>query len=427
MKTLTESQKLEKNTVSYLLNDPRLFFANSGLFEQDLFRNDLTSKKLFESFREILSEGKTPDIILLSDRSGIGLTEVAEIMSNIDFKIDFRQNLQALISHNIEQKLLTLSLSIQSKIKSNTDIFTILSHIKDFISTNEVSTVQRIMHVETHYDKLMINLEDRQTNKRVGIRTGLSKWDLHTGGLQPSDLVIIAAETSNGKTSLALTIAYNSAILFGARIAIFSYEMSAEQLTARLASMESGISSKKILFQRLDRTELEKILKLDKLPGSPIYIDDCNSSSIEYLISGILYAHMRYGVQVVVVDYLQLIRDNSKHSEETEISSNARRLKNIAKELNITVILLSQLSRDRTNPKPSLSRLRGSGQIEEAADVVSLIWRPDVYNIKTYQDSPLQSTFNTAEIIFAKGRNIGVGRMWLNFEPSLTHFYDCAY
>jgi replicative DNA helicase len=425
--TLVELQKLEKNAVSYIINDPRLYTANSVLFEQDLFRNDVTSKKLFNSFREILSEGKTPDSILLSDRSGIGLMEVTETINNIDFKIDFRQNLQALISHNFEQKLLTLSLSIQSKIKSNTDVMTILSHIKDFISTNEVSSIQRLISVGVHFNKLLVNLEDRQTNNRVGIRTGLTKWDLHTGGLQASDLVIIGAETSHGKTSFALTIAQKSALLFGTRIAIFSYEMSAEQLTARLASMESGISSKKILFQRLDRFEFEKISKLDKLPGSPIYIDDCNSSSIEYLISGIRYAHMRYRVQVVVVDYLQLIRDNSKHSEESEISSNARRLKNIAKELNITVILLSQLSRDRSNPKPAMSRLRGSGQIEEAADIVALIWRPELNNIKTYMDGPLQNTFNTAEITFAKGRNIGVGRMWLNFEPSLTHFYDCEY
>lgn len=133
---------------------------------------------------------------------------------------------------------------------------------------------------------------------------------------------------------------------------------------------------------------------------------------------------MQFKIQVVIVDYLQLIKDSSKRNEEAEISSNTRRLKNLAKELDITVILLSQLHRDKGNPKPTLSRLRGSGQIEEAADIVGLIWRPELYGMLTHESNSSISTSGTAEFIIAKGRNYGIGSMILNYNDRLTYFSD---
>lgn len=135
---------------------------------------------------------------------------------------------------------------------------------------------------------------------------------------------------------------------------------------------------------------------------------------------------MQHGIQVAIVDYLQLVKDGTKKSDESEIASNTRRFKNIAKELNITVILLSQLSRQQT-PKPTINRLRGSGQIEEAADLAILLWRPEYYGIMQYEDSPLQNTAGTAEVIIAKGRNYGVGKFWLNFNPQTTSFSNIEY
>lgn len=130
---------------------------------------------------------------------------------------------------------------------------------------------------------------------------------------------------------------------------------------------------------------------------------------------------MQHSIQVAVVDYLQLVKDGTKRNDESEIASNTRRFKNIAKELNITVILLSQLSRQQ-NPKPTINRLRGSGQIEEAADLAVLLWRPEYYGIMQYEDAPLENTIGTAEVIIAKGRNYGVGKFWLNFDAQTTKF-----
>ena len=129
------------------------------------------------------------------------------------------------------------------------------------------------------------------------------------------------------------------------------------------------------------------------------------------------------------MDYLQLVRDPEIRHEEAEISSIARRLKNIAKELDITVILLSQLNRDKNNPKPTLGRLRGSGQIEEAADIVAFIWRPETYGYNEYMDDGPKpaNTAGNAQLMIAKGRNYGPAKMYLSYDERLTYFTDCEY
>jgi len=427
MKTTAELQYLEQVTLAHILNNVKLFHENIDILNPGLFRNNLKCQRVFEAFIAILAEGNEPDMISLSSKSGVGLTKVTEMYASLNFQFDFRNSVYSLMQHDLYQKLLAQSLQMQKMISEEQDPFSIINKIKEFVENTSSLPIKRISRIDEHMLKLIENIEMRQQKSTIGLRTGLTRWDMHTGGLHASDLIIIAAMTSNGKTSLALTIAYNATTQYSGVVAIFSLEMSSEQITARLTSMETGISSKKILFQPLLRDDSERIANMEHLPGSAIYIDECSNSSIDYILNGIRLAKMRFGIQVAVVDYLQLIRDNTKRNEESEISSNTRKLKNIAKELGITVILLSQLSRDQSNPKPTLSRLRGSGQIEEAADIVALLWRPEIYNIDTYEDSPLPNTYNTAEIIFAKGRNIGIGRMWLNFNPILTHFTDCQY
>lgn len=427
MKTPAEWQKLEQIVLSHILNNPKLYIDNVDVFNRVNFRNNLNCGKVFETYKTILAEGNEPDIISLCSRSGVALTEITEMYASLDFQFDFHNTVNELIQQDLRQNLLSLSIQVQKMLSDDEDPLNIVCKIKDFIANSSTLPLKRIRRINEHVINLIESIDRRKMKSTIGLRTGLTRWDMHTGGLQASDLIVIAAMTSNGKTSLALTIAYNATTLYSGVVAIFSLEMSSEQITARLTSMETGISSKKILFQPLLRDDSERIANMKHLPESAIYIDECSNSSIDYILNGIRLATMRFGIQVAIVDYLQLIRDNTKRNEETEISSNTRKLKNIAKELGITIILLSQLSRDQNNPKPTLSRLRGSGQIEEAADIVALLWRPEIYKIDTYEDSPLPNTYNTAEIIFAKGRNIGIGRMWLNFNPILTQFTDCEY
>lgn len=427
MKDVSELKKIERVVVGYILNNENLYITNVEILSRNLFEVDNTCKAVMSAYKQILKEGENPDLLSISEKSGLDITELSDLYTSVDYNIDFRNAVNVLISNQITTSLI-LKLSETSKqANSGEDIYKVISDLKSFIDSTEIKPIKRITAIDESLRKMFNHIENVYNNKISGIRTGLKKWDSHMGGLQPSDLVIIAAETSQGKTSLALSIAYNAAINEAAKVAIFSFEMSELQLTARLASIESKISSKKLLFSPLQNYEFEQLnSRLQYLPNANIYIDDCSNSSIDYLISGIKVAHMQYGIHVVVIDYLQLVKDASKKGDESEIASNVRRLKNVAKELNITVILLSQLRREQ-NPKPTMNRLRGSGQIEEAADVIALLWRPEYYGIQVYEDSPLTNTSGSAEIIIAKGRNYGVGKFWLNFDCQTTYFTDAEY
>ena len=416
--------KLETALISHLLNNTELFKANMQIFERDIFSTGSTIGKVFNAYREIINTGNEPDYVSISDKSKISLETVIEFYTAVDYRFEFKNTLQKLIEYRIKQNLITFAHTLIGNLSKNNDVFTEIGKLKEFIDNNELTPIRRISSINETISQLIEGITARRDGKVTGIRTGLTKLDNHTGGLQPSDLFVIAGETSQGKTSIALSIAYNTAVNHAARIAIFSLEMSTNHLTDRLTSMEGGISRKKILFYPLHTYDVDKIATMQHLPYSGIFIDDCSNSSIDYIITGIRQAHMQYKIQVAIVDYLQLIKDSSKRNEEAEISSNTRRLKNLAKELDITVILLSQLHRDKGNPKPTLSRLRGSGQIEEAADIVGLIWRPELYGMLTHESNSSLSTSGTAEFIIAKGRNYGIGSMILNYNDRLTYFSD---
>ena len=230
-----------------------------------------------------------------------------------------------------------------------------------------------------------------------------------------------------GKTSFALALAYNAAYYTKTPTVIFSYEMSAIQLLRRLISMDSEIRNRYITNGTLNKDELLKIHdSISNLESIPLSIDEGNLTSLNYLLYRIKEYVKDKQVKLVLVDYLQLVTSKSKSgSREQEVSQVARSLKNLAKELNITIIALSQLNRGvgmRNNSKPTLSDLRESGEIEQAADVVVLIYRPEYYGIE-YNDDGKESK-GTANIIFAKGRNIGVGEVTLKFKSEITKFID---
>ena len=419
MKDAQEINTIQRIVAGYILNNPNLYIANVEILSRDLYSG--TVKQVMSAYSELVKAGDV-DLLALSDKSKVNIAELTDIYTAVDYNVDIKTALSVLVTNNITVNLIKSLSETNRKITQGDDVYEVLAYLKDFINSNDLKPVKRISQIAEHITGLIKHMENVSNQKITGIRTGLKQWDSHTGGLQPSDLVVIAAETSQGKTSLALTIAYNSAINSGAKVAIFSLEMSELQLTARLSSMETGISSKKLLFAPLQNYEWEKFnTKMQYLPNADIYIDDCTNSNIDYIISGIKAAHLQHGIQVAVVDYLQLVKDGTKRNDESEIASNTRRFKNVAKELNITVILLSQLRRE-SQPKPTINRLRGSGQIEEAADLAVLLWRPEYYGIQTYEDSPLENTAGTAEIIIAKGRNYGVGKFWLNFDSQTTRF-----
>ena len=264
----------------------------------------------------------------------------------------------------------------------------------------------------------------------TGTKTGMTKFD-EKGGLQKSDLIIVAGETSMGKTSLALSMTRN-AIENNAKVAFYSMEMTKEQLSARLLSAKTNIPANNILYSgSLAPSEMRMIDDArGKLPGDNLYFDDNSTSNIDSILLSIRMLKMQKNIDGAVIDYLQILNVNSRNgniSREQAMGDASRRLKNLAKELNIWIIALSQLSRDSTNPEPNLNRLRDSGQIGEAADVVILVYRPEYYNRSypsPYDNKEDYPTEGTAMIDVAKGRNIGTFKFFLGFDKKTTNFYN---
>ena len=263
-----------------------------------------------------------------------------------------------------------------------------------------------------------------------GVATGFEKLDALTSGWQPSDLIIVAARPGMGKTALTLSMARNIAVMKQTPVAFFSLEMSSVQLITRLISSETGLSSEKLRTGKLENHEWEQLnVKVSDLEKAPLYIDDTPSLSIFDLRAKARRLSSQHGIKLIIVDYLQLMTagtSNKTGNREQEISTISRNLKALAKELDVPVIALSQLSRaveTRGGTKrPILSDLRESGAIEQDADIVSFIYRPEYYGIEELDDEERTSSIGQAEFIVAKHRNGGLDNIRLKFIGNLGKF-----
>ena len=259
----------------------------------------------------------------------------------------------------------------------------------------------------------------------TGLSTGFTDLDNRTAGFQPSDLILIAARPSMGKTALVLNIAQHLVLKENRCVAIFSLEMSKEQLTKRLFSMESHVDAQKIRTGNMTDAEWADLIEIaGNIGESKLIIDDTPAISVPEMRSKCRKYKLEFGLEMVIIDYLQLMSGSGKagESRQQEISDISRSLKALARELDVPVVALSQLSRaveSRPNHRPMLSDLRESGAIEQDADVVMFIYRDDYYN----QDSGKKGV---AEIIIAKQRNGPIGTVELSWQPALTKFANLA-
>ena len=332
----------------------------------------------------------------------------------------------------MQREMIRVSTEIQTKAYDDTiDIDDLISEAENKLAaiqetgqSKEATTSDAVRCLK---ERIRLNINNTGLS---GIGTGLYKFDQFSGGLQKTDLIIIAGESSQGKTSLALTILKNAVLKYKAKAAVYSLEMDKVQLTARIISQETSISSKRILNQKLTNTEINNVIQTaDKIGELPIYFDESSTSTIDQICTSMRRLKLKYGINLAIVDYLQLVGSSLKNkTDESLIADIARRLKNVAKDLGISVIALSQLSRTTNgNHRPTKNRLRGSGQIEEAADVVMMIWRPETYEIDEFQEPHSGIiTSGLAECMIEKGRNIGTGSFLLKFNPETTAFYDYA-
>ncbi|MCD8080309.1 MAG: DNA helicase [Bacteroides sp.] len=386
-----------------------------------------THRRIFEAILRITTRGERADLITvmneLKDDPGISPHELAGIAGNFSF--DVYQHATLLYEKAQRRRFFEIGHYLVghcfSEYAEIGDVLTVsIERLKAMCETSRsgISTLDDAMRGVC--EQMSRNLMSER--ELTGHPTGFQEFDHRAGGLQRSDLIVVAGDTSMGKTSLAITLMMNSQ----AAVAYYSMEMKKEQIAARILSRESGVPASQILYDPLMDLKLVEVDNaIAKLQGKPIYFDDRSTSGIDTILASIRTMKLRYHIEGAVVDYLQILNVNMRGvNKEQQMGDVARRLKNLARELDIWIITLSQLNRDQSNAVPSLHRLRDSGQIAEAADVVMLIYRPEVYN-RTYPN-PFQDyeTVGTAMIDIAKGRNIGLLKFLCGFHKECAYFYE---
>ncbi|MFT4737657.1 MAG: replicative DNA helicase [Cyclobacteriaceae bacterium] len=364
-----------------------------------------------------------------------GAYYVADLTTRVNSAANIEYHSRIISEQSIKRELIRISSEIQRDAYEDTiDVFNLLDKAEQSLFDISES------HIRKNYDKMsdllrkaIEQIEERKDKKDglTGVPSGFTALDRITSGWQPADLVIIAARPGMGKTAFVLSTLRNAALDFNAPVAIFSLEMSSVQLVNRLISAEAELESEKIKRGELADYEWEQLLhKTNKLSESPIFIDDTPGLSILELRAKARRLVAQHGVKLLIIDYLQLMTGDTSKSgggnREQEIASISRALKGIAKELNVPVIALSQLSRAVEtrggDKKPQLSDLRESGSIEQDADMVMFLYRPEYYGITQGEDgTPLNGM---AEVIIAKHRNGRLDTVQLKFIGKFTKFAD---
>lgn len=357
----------------------------------------------------------------------IQLTQKVSSSAHIEF------HARIVLQKFIQRSLIKISSEIiEASYDEGTDVFDLLDSAEAKLYEVAQGNIKRSSETA---QSLVIQAKKRIeeiANKEglSGVPSGFAKLDKLTSGWQPSDLIIIAARPGMGKTALTLSMARNIAVEHDIPVAFFSLEMSSVQLITRLISSETHLNSEKLRTGNLEKYEWEQLnVKVKDLEKAPLFIDDTPSLSIFDLRAKARRLSSQHGIKLIVVDYLQLMTAGGSQkggNREQEISTISRNLKALAKELNIPVIALSQLSRAVEtrggSKRPLLSDLRESGAIEQDADIVSFIYRPEYYKIDEWDDDDHTPTAGQAEFIVAKHRNGGLDEIRLKFIGSLGKF-----
>lgn len=432
---LVNDPKAEQYVIGSLLVDPTAYTLVSQYLDEDCFYDPMC-RDIWKAVDNMGKQGMPIDVISVSaelskQKSNVTALDLMNISAQIASSAHVEYHAIRLQDLGRRRKLWVVGQQL-SKVGLSEEILTADAHQEAIESIGGV--FEKADGVFTLDDAMNSLNEIMVKNATVGgvttgTKTGMERFD-EKGGLQKSDLIIVAGETSQGKTSLALCMTRH-AIENGAKVAFYSMEMTKEQLTARLLSAKTNIPANNILYSgSLAPSEIRMIDDArGKLPGENLFFDDKSTSNIDSILLSIRMLKMQKDIDGAVVDYLQILNVNSRStsfSREQAMGDAARRLKNLAKELNIWIIALSQLSRDSNCPEPNLNRLRDSGQIGEAADVVILVYRAEYYNRAypaPFDNKDDYPTDGTAMIDVAKGRNIGTFKFFMGFNKNTTNFF----
>ena len=396
---------------------------------------------IFEAIHVLFEDGQPIDLLTVSnqlkksqklDRAGgefylVQLTQKVSSSAHIEF------HARIILQKFIQRSLIKISNEIiEDSYDETTDVFDLLDNAEaklyEVTQRNLKRSTETAQNLVIEAKKRIEEIANREGLS--GIPSGFSKVDKLTSGWQPSDLIIIAARPGMGKTALTLSMARNIAVEHSIPVAFFSLEMSSVQLITRLISSETGLNSEKLRTGDLEKHEWEQLnVKVKRLEKAPLFIDDTPSLSIFDLRAKARRLASQHGIKLIMVDYLQLMTAGGSQkggNREQEISTISRNLKALAKELDVPVIALSQLSRAVEtrggSKRPLLSDLRESGAIEQDADIVSFIYRPEYYKIEEWDDEEHTPTGGQAEFIVAKHRNGGLDEIKLRFIKELGKF-----
>ncbi|MGI6018341.1 MAG: replicative DNA helicase [Marvinbryantia sp.] len=430
-RVMPHSPEAEQSVIgSMLMDTDAILTASESLTSDDFYQKQYGV--LFDAMVELYNEGKPVDLITLQDRLKqkdvppeiASLEFAADILNSTYTSANVRQYAKIVQEKSMLRRLIRVTEDIANECyigKEDTDSILADTEKKifDILQQNTSGEYVPIKQVVLNaLDK--IELASKNKGNVTGIPTGFIDLDYKTAGFQPSDLILVAARPSMGKTAFVLNVAQHMAFRENVTVAVFSLEMSKEQLVNRLLSLESRVDSQSIRTGNLSDDDWGKLIEGAGIIGqSNLIIDDTPGISVMELRSKCRKFKMEHNLGIIIIDYLQLMTGSKRsESRQQEISDISRSLKAIARELNVPVVALSQLSRaveQRPDHRPMLSDLRESGAIEQDADVVMFIYRDDYYNKDTAKP-------NVAEIIIAKQRNGAIGTIELAWLPQYTKF-----
>lgn len=424
------NDETEVAVLATLMRYNEKFDEYSNMLTSEMFYQE-KNQSIYQCIAGVVANSAITDIKALSDYAKTH--EMSYPVDEIDFlnivkfvSFDtFEQDIQRL-RRMWKQRKLWVELQLASKRTLDpmedfdevvNDTMNILGEIQSDMADNGIYSFDESV------DELKEIVNDNAKGKRKSLETGFRLFDEHFL-LRPTTLTIVAAFTGVGKSSIAMNIAMNTASL-GNPVAYYSLEMGKSELAARAISGKAGITSSVMVNRKLGEFQLQQFDRaVAETQGLPIYIDERATASFDSTVSSIRTLVRTKGIKLAVIDYLQIYAQVG-NSVEASLAYMARAAKNIAKECKIAVILLSQLSRGKDHP--NISQLRGSGQIEESADNIVLIDRPEAYpnsSIRYEGDFSDQDTHGTAKLILAKGRGVGTGNALVGFDGRFTQFYE---
>ncbi|MCK9618488.1 MAG: replicative DNA helicase [Lentimicrobiaceae bacterium] len=395
-------------------------------------------QEIFSAIQQLFSSAQPIDILTVTNElNSLGNLDlvggpfyITQLTGRIASAANIEYHARIVLQKFIQRELIGISTEIvKDAFEDTTDVFELLDRAERnlfSVSENNLRRNYDTMHNLIREAVKKIEAARNQEGHLSGVPSGFSELDRITAGWQPSDLIIIAARPGMGKTALVLSMARNIAVEYKRPVAVFSLEMSSIQLVTRLISSETLISSEKLRKGMLENYEWEYLnQKIGTLIDAPLFIDDTPALTIFELRAKCRRLKSQHDIKMIIIDYLQLMSASldGKGNREQEISTISRSLKALAKELDVPVIALSQLSREvekrqSSSKKPILSDLRESGAIEQDADVVVFIYRPDYYKLSEEDEK------DAAEIIIAKHRNGPLKEIKLRFISNFAKFED---